>query len=204
MNSNSADRRKVMIKQMCEKIGSPSLFWAFNDPVHESISFDVIYDFHEDLIRSLTDNAKGIKTALPINTNHNNLPAFIALEKPKNGAMSLWNLGYRPVWESPIFNSGKYEVKFIIPNGDIKSFITGPDGEYSMYTLWLDMRIISASKDKKPINQSRSPNIQHNQTPNLKNQNSNLDPFFASLLGNLVEKSPTNKKNEINDACVHQ
>ena len=117
MYAHSADRRKVIIKQMCEKLGAPSLFWAFRDPVHEIISYDVLYDFHEDLLRSLTNNAKGVKTPLPSNTNHNNLPAFVGIHKPKDGPLALWNLGYRPVRESPTLNSDKYEVKFVITNG---------------------------------------------------------------------------------------
>lgn len=55
----------------------------------------------------------------------------------------------------------QYEVKFILPNGEIVKFVTGPNGSFSVYNLWLNMRILCANKgevNRKPPSQSTSSN----------------------------------------------
>lgn len=71
------------------------------------------------------------------------------MDKPSGGVTALYNLGYRPSWESPILRDEKYEVKFFMPNSTPITFITGPNGAFSVFSLWLNMRILCAENDGK-------------------------------------------------------
>ena len=146
-----ATRRKVIIKSICEKIHCPALVWAFSDPVSESISQDIINEFHNDLIQSLRSFSEGRGIPLPNNTDPYHLPAYVALDKTPGGALALYNLGYRPSWSSPTLHGEKYEVKFFMPNSTPITFLTGPNGGFSVFSLWLEMRIICGEKgESKP------------------------------------------------------
>lgn len=141
-------RRKSFIKDVCEKIKSPGLSWIFIDNLNENISNDVISDFHKDILEALDNISIGKSMTLPNRTKLSHLPVFVALDKLPSGANALYNLGYRPSWDSPILKDEKYEVKFILPDKKAVSFLTGPNGEFSVYTLWLEMRIICAQKSE--------------------------------------------------------
>mgnify|MGYP003443093178 FL=1 len=77
--------------------------------------------------------------------------------------MALYNLGYRPSWEPPILRGEKYEVKFFMPNSTPITFLTGPNGKFSVFSLWLDMRIICAEKgEPRSINGTAKTNPMDN------------------------------------------
>ncbi|CAH6419690.1 Hypothetical protein HVR_LOCUS766 [uncultured virus] len=144
-------RRKAHIRKICETIGSPSLAWAFGDPVNENIDIELISDFKVELIRILSELSIGNGSQLPSNTDPSGLPVFVAIEKISGGAAALYQLGYRPSWTSPVLMDEKYEVKFFMPDQSSISFRTGPDGGFSMYSLWLEMRILCGkNKESRP------------------------------------------------------
>jgi hypothetical protein len=194
-------RRKVIIKTICDKLQSPGLVWAFNDPFNESIGFDLIADFRSELLQTFTSLAKGIIVPLPNNTDPHHLPAFVAIDKPKDGALALYNLGYRPSWESPVLKSEKYEVKFYMPNATTITFLTGPNGGFSVFSLWLDMRIICAEKDgKRSTSDPTSIITVKKEAPDSKNDN-----FLKDILGDTFGPTPkprSKPKQEPN--CTHQ
>lgn len=159
-----AERRKVIIKSICEKMKCPALVWAFSDPITDTISSDLIGDFHHDLMRSLHSySGTGHRLPLPNNTDPYHLPAYVALDKIPGGALALHNLGYRPSWEPPVLSGEKYEVKFFMPNATPITFLTGPSGGFSVFSLWLDMRIICGEKGE------RNPQIRNQSTPSRNN-----------------------------------
>ena len=169
---------------MCEKINCPSLVWAFNDPVNEIIEVSLISDFRLELMTCLSTLSTGRLVSLPSNTDPHHLPAFVAMAKPPGGPAALYRLGYRPSWESPSLHGEKYEVKFFLPNGDSTTFLTGPNGGFSVYALWLEMRILCAqSEEIRSVNdKSASPCSSSKDSSDFKTDTSKL---FAQLFSGM-------------------
>lgn len=178
MSDQLATRRKNTIKRICENIQSPGLIWAFSDPVDETIGAEFITDFRRDMLKALIDISEGKSMSLPHNTDPYHLPVFVAMDKPPCGITALYNLGYRPSWESPILSSEKYEVKFFLPNTDTVIFLTGPNGNFSVFTLWLEMRILCAQKLE-----SKSPGDIKVETKSTKEKDKFSDIFSGIFSG---------------------
>jgi len=182
-NQKLIERRKLIIKKLCDKIQCPGLIWAFSDPINESISEDFIREFRSELARTILNISEGNKCPLPSNTDPYHLPAYVAIENPEGGIKALYNFGYRPSWESPKLIGEKYEVKFYLPDSTPITFLTGPAGSFSVFSLWLNMRIICAEKDEKRSLRETQPTVQNDIFSKMFNatkppQHHQNDPFL--------------------------
>lgn len=146
------NKRQEIIGRFCEKIGSPLLVKAFDDPNDTSIDIEMLKDFKMELLSVLVKEANGVKMGLPSNTNPIGVLEFVASDSCNiEHAKGLFMLGYRATWESPVLKNDQYTVNIQMLNGTLCTFTSGINDNFGMYQLWLHLRMF----DKEPRRQNQ-------------------------------------------------